>query len=289
MLRYFISREFLLTILGLIGAGVLVYLLIFMLILPAYTRHGKGVTVPDVTYMSAEEAMSTLKEMNLKPEVADSITPSENLIDQSGRWIIRQYPPPFTRVKPGRLIALTVPILNPAPVQLPNIVETDQNRESLSLADAKSRLVNAELRLGKITRRPSESEVVLEARYNGKELKPGDDVPRKALIDLVVGSGRSSSRVQIPDLEGYPYEEALSILNEYGLGVGVLLYNPNGPDDQGGLVYDQNPRPGFADSIRMGESIDLYVYGEEPAATEGIIVEEVKGDNGESQFEQETP
>lgn len=293
MLRYFISREFLLTLVGLLLAGILTYLLIFGAVLPWYTRHGKGVTVPDVTQMSVEEAMKTLDKARLNPQVTDSIVPASGFVQREGRWVIRQYPPPFSRVKPGRLIALTVPLTTLPSVKLPNIIETAKNLESISLSDAKSRLRNANLRLGSITEQPSESNVVLKAYYNGRLLKPGDDVPYQAQIDLVVGSGKSSATMtSIPDLTGIPYEEAISLLQESFLGVGVVLYNPNGPIELSGQVYDQTPRPNFADSVSTGTSIDLFIYGEEPTKIEGIIVEELEGpepegEEGQSNFEEE--
>jgi eukaryotic-like serine/threonine-protein kinase len=284
MLRYFISREFFLTILGLIAAGVLVYLLIFMLILPAYTRHGKGLTVPDVTNMSIDEAMAMLEDQNLEPQIADSVAlPCSCKKGQRGmgRYVVKQYPQAYSRVKSQRLIALTVPMLNPQEVELPNIIETEENEESISESDARSRLQTVNLCVKNTIERPSESDVVLEALYDGKKVMPGEKLPYCAEITLVVGSGKGTARVQIPDLEGYPYEEAISILNNYGLGVGVILYDPKGPEDQSGLVYDQNPRPGFADSIRVGESVDLYIYGAEPTTQEGVIMEKVQGDEGD--------
>lgn len=268
MLRYFISREFLLTLLALIGGGLLLYLLIFFVLLPLYTRHGDGLMVPDVTNMSAEQAVQALEEAGFEPEISDSVEPPEVYMDKSEYWIMKQYPTPYTRVKPDRLIALTVQQLKPTPKDLPNLID-------LSEGEAASRLANSGLTLGQIITKPYFADVVLGAMYEGKELKPGDKLPPNAEVDIIVGSGSNAGRVQIPDLEGYAYEDALSLLTEAGLGVGIVLYNANGPADQYGKVYKQNPRPGLGDSIRMGTSIDLYIYGEEPTSTEGIEFEEV--------------
>ncbi len=274
MLRYFISREFLLTVLGLIGGGVLLYLGIFFLILPMYTRHGDGIMVPNVGNMSAEEAMVILEDAGFEPEISDSIEPPETHMDKEEYWVMKQYPAPFTRVKPHRLIAITVQQLKPTPKELPNLID-------LSEAEAASRLANSGLTLGQIITKPDFANVVLGARYQGKQVQPGDKLPPNAPVDIIIGSGRSVGRVQIPDLEGYSYEDALSVLTETGLGVGIVLYNSNGPGDMYGKVYKQNPRPGLSDSISRGESIDLYIYGEEPTSTEGIIFEEVnEGDGG---------
>ncbi len=268
MLKYFISREFFLTLLGLAGVGVLLYLAVFFLILPLYTRHGDGLMVPDVSNLTAEEALAKLEDAGFEPTIADSIEPPEVYMDRDEYWVMKQYPTPYTRVKPKRLIALTVQQLKPTPKEMPDI-------QDLSEGEAASRLANAGLILGQVITKPDIANVVLGALYKGKPIKIGDKLPPNAPVDIIIGSGRSAGRVQIPDLEGYNYQDALAVLTETGLGVGIVLYNDNGPSEMIGKVYKQNPRPGLSDSIRMGESIDLYVYGEEPTSNEGIIIEEV--------------
>ena len=60
-----------------------------------------------------------------------------------------------------------------------------------------------------------------------------------------------------------------------GLGLGSVVYTPNGPEDMNGKVYSQNPKSGIGDSVRVGNSIDIFVYGKEPEENERIGVEEV--------------
>lgn len=259
------------TILALIGGGVLVYLAIFFLILPFYTRHGSGLMVPDVTNLTAEEALEKLEEAGFEPAISDSIEPPETYTDREEYWVLKQYPYPYTRVKPDRLIALTVQQLKPTPKEMPNITD-------LSESEAASRLANAGLKLGQVITKPDIANVVLGALYEGKTVSAGDRLPPNSPVDIIIGSGRSGGRVQVPDLEGYELQDALSVLSEAGLGVGIVLYKQDGPIDLMGKVYRQNPGPGLGDSIRMGSSIDLYIYGSEPTSMEGIIFEEVQSD-----------
>ena len=58
-----------------------------------------------------------------------------------------------------------------------------------------------------------------------------------------------------------------------------MVYNSSGPADQIGKVYDQKPQYQLGDSILMGSSIDLYIYGEEPRSNEGVFKEEVNGND----------
>ncbi|MEO1448371.1 MAG: PASTA domain-containing protein [Bacteroidota bacterium] len=265
MLRYFISREFFFTLLGLAGVGVLAYIAIFFWILPGYTRHGEGLLVPDVGEMTLSEAISTLEDEGLRPVAHDSIFDEE----LAGGVVLKQYPGPYSRVKPGRAIMLTINKSEPPMVAMPSVVD-------LTLYQAKSRLETWKLGIGRVTRVADIAKnAVLKASYEGKRISPGTKIPQGAKIDLEVGTGTGSIKVQIPDLIGYTYEDALIIIREMGLSLGSIRYNATGPEDKMDRIYSQNPRPGFDDSIAMGRPIDLYIYGEEPEANEGILIEEV--------------
>ncbi|MEL6694650.1 MAG: PASTA domain-containing protein [Bacteroidota bacterium] len=270
MLRYFISREFFLTLLGLILGGVLLYMAIFFWILPAYTRHGDGILVPDVGEIPYTEAVQLLEREGLRPaEKPDSIY-VDNL---PPGVVIKQYPVPYSRVKPKRTIALTINKFEPPMVQMPEVVDH-------TLYQAKVRLENWSLGIGRVMQRPDFAKnAVLEVRYKGNSIKPGTKIPRGSKVDLIVGSGKKEGYVEIPDLTYYTFEDAISIISSLQLGLGSVVYNPSGPADQIGKVYDQKPQYQLGDSILMGSSIDLYIYGEEPKSNEGVFKEEVNGDD----------
>ncbi|MEZ4826247.1 MAG: PASTA domain-containing protein [Bacteroidia bacterium] len=267
MLKYFVSREFLMTVLGLGGLGVLAYIMIFFWFLPAYTRHGDGLLVPDVNTLPVAEAEKILEDAGLRPEIIDSIFQDQ----LPGNTVLKQYPTPYSRVKPNRTISLTVNKNLPPMVSMPEIVD-------MTLYQAKARLEIWKLGVGRVTRIPDIADnVVLKVTYKGSTIQPGTSIPQGSKIDLVVGQV-GASQVQVPDLVGYSYEDALSVLAEMGLGLGSVDYNPNGPEDQKGRIYAQNPKPGFGDSVRVGFSIDLYIYGQEPEGQEGIFIEDFKGE-----------
>ncbi|MEM7655009.1 MAG: PASTA domain-containing protein [Bacteroidota bacterium] len=264
MFKYFISKEFFLTLGGLGLAGALLYIAIFFWILPAYTRHGEGLLVPDVSEMTVEEAEEALKDAGLRPTRADSIF----LEHLPPGVVIKQYPGPFSRVKPKRSVALTINKAEPPMVQLPDIID-------ISLYSAKARLEAWRLSVGKVTLTPDIANVVIKTHFDGQEIKSGQKVPQGAKIDLFVGTGRNTFKVPIPDLVGYSYEDALSLLRSSNLSLGGVVYNADGPEESMGRVYAQSPRSSFGDSLRAGSAIDIYVYGAEPETNEGIIVEEV--------------
>lgn len=267
MLKYFISREFLLTILGLIGFGVLAYLAIFFWFLPSYTRHGAGQLVPDVYEFTQADAFKALDKAGLRPMVSDSTFRD----DLPPLTVIKQYPAAYSRVKPNRSVLLTVNQKAAPMVNMPKI-------DDMTLYQAKNRLESWKVGLGKVRRIPDiGKDKILKVTYKGKPISEGDPIPQGSKIDVVVGDGLTSWKVQIPDLEGYTYEDALGLLGDMRLGLGSVIYTPEGPEESMGRVYSQSPKAGFGDSINVGYSIDLYIYGQEPEENEGILIEELDG------------
>ena len=265
MLKYFISREFALTLIGLIALGALVYLGIFFWFLPAYTRHGDSIVVPEVEELSEKEAFRVLEAADLRPVTVDSSYNSE----LPPGTVLSQYPRQHSFVKPDRTISLTINQKAAPQVNMPEIID-------LSLYQAKARLESWKLRLGQVTRVPDVAEnTILEARYEGKLIKSGTKLPEGAKIDVIVSDGKGSVSVAVPDLNGYSYSDALNLLRDLGLTLGGVYYNAGGPTDMNGQVYSQNPKPGPRDSVQIGSPIDIYVYGSEPEENEGILTEEI--------------
>ncbi len=263
MLRYFISREFFLTLLGLVLFGIVAYLAVFFWILPSYARHGEGITVPDVQQLSLEEAIAALEEADLNPFVLDSTY----LEGVPAGTVLKQYPEAYKRVKPDRRISLTINQRTPPMVSLPGI-------EDMILYQAKVALEGRRLSLGRVTFKEDISyDKVLEVSYDGEEITKGERVPVGAKIDVVVSKKGGSFRVPIPDLTGLTYEEALNMIGSSLLQLGGVSYNPNGPVDQHGRVYNQRPSAGIGDSVRAATPIDIFVYGPEPTESEMPIGE----------------
>lgn len=260
-MRYFISKEFFLTLAGLGILGLILYLIIFFVFLPTYTRHGDAVLVPDVNEVSLTEAEGLLKEKGLRSEVRDCTY----IADLPALSVVAQYPVPLSRVKPKRKVFLTLNQQQPPTVKMPVVID-------LSLYQAQARLESWKLAVGTVTRVPDIAEnFVLRVSFKGKAVKTGDLLPQGSKIDLVVGDGLKGGRsVVVPDLVGLIFEEALNTLRMNNLGLGVIVYNPDAPVELYGQVYSQNPRTGNGESVKEGYPIDLYIYGEEPEANEGV-------------------
>ncbi|WNJ20533.1 PASTA domain-containing protein [Pontibacter sp. G13] len=268
-MKYFISKEFFLTLAGLGLLGVLVYLMVFFWVLPGYTRHGEGILVPDISELAFDDAVKTLEEADLKLGLVDSVY-FENL---DPGVVFRQYPAAYTRVKPERTISLTINRYQPPMVAMPDIIDK-------KLHNAKALLESKRLGIGRVTRKADKSiNTILDYSFKGKRIEPGTMIKQGSKIDVTISNGYSSHRVPVPDLSGYKYEDALRILNDLGL-ISVPSYQAEGPEEYMGRVFDQRPKARFGDSLFVGQSVDIFVYGEEPEENEAILVEEVSDEEG---------
>ena len=282
MLRYFKSREFWLIILGFIVLGFLVYGIFFYLFLPSYTNFNESVVVPDVSEGNLEEAIALLEKDGLRYEVADSIYVS-NLPPAA---VISQDPPASSDVKPGRKIYLTVNKEVPPMVKIPEVF-------NVSTYQAKLMLDGAGLRIKRIEYIPDEfKNLVRYGEHKGKRVKVGDTLPKFSELVLFVGRGLGSQKVEIPDLVGLHYLEAISLLHKVGLNIGPVRFDPSAPEEKG-TVIRQEPRYYPEDSIILGRTVTMFIAGPEPE--EGIEDmrfeesgdDEEEGDKGDDENEED--
>jgi beta-lactam-binding protein with PASTA domain len=91
---------------------------------------------------------------------------------------------------------------------------------------------------------------VLDKLYNGESIKPGMKIKMGSTINLVLGTGVSAFEFAVPDLFGLTYEEAKTLLQANGLGVGVPLFLPEVTDSLTSYAYRQSP-PHMSDDGRV--------------------------------------
>ena len=230
--------------------------MVFFLFLPLYTRHGSAVLVPDITNMDQEDAMKAIREAGLKYEIRDSsYQPALEPLT-----VLKQYPVPFSRVKPKRMVYLTINKATPPTVKLPKVID-------LSLYNAKAKLESWRLAVDRVRYRPDIAKgIVLEVRYEGKKIAKDTKLPMGAAVELIVGEGLNSrNRVAVPDLSGLSYMRAILELRRYDLNIGATAFDETiTTPSLLGKVYDQSPKAVPGDSIPRGSAIDLFIYGPEP-------------------------
>ena len=98
-----------------------------------------------------------------------------------GGIVVSQDPPSGMKVKKGRKIYLSVTMLVPPKVEMPNLID-------LSLRQAINMLESNNLTLGQVIYKESKfPNAVLEQRYKGRIIQEGKKIPYQSKITLIVG------------------------------------------------------------------------------------------------------
>jgi beta-lactam-binding protein with PASTA domain len=192
--------------------GIFAVILMDQFVMPTYTNYNEGVTVPDVTKLSLEQAGENLEKSGLRFEVlerrAHSAYPANYIIDQE--------PAAKSIVKPNRKVYLTVNTDITPQTVVPNVV-------NMSLRNAEIQLENHGLTVG--TRSYETS------RFRNTILRqsvaPGDTVSRGTVVNLAVSDGLGSRIVSVPDVKGLRLSEAQQQIINAGLRVDEIQFRPS--------------------------------------------------------------
>jgi eukaryotic-like serine/threonine-protein kinase len=244
----------LLTHIGIVLALLAVLFLgFFFIYLPFATHHAQTITVPDLTRLSTDELRTLLEDRDLRYEVSDCtfVAGAEPLA------VMAQYPRSGAKVKQGRKIYVTLNRRSAPMIAMPKL--TDMTYRSAELA-----LRSAGLQIGQPIYVPDRAKnSVLRQLFQGRDITPGTPIAKGSVIDVEVGNGLGNTRMDMPDVVNMPLDEAKILLKGSNLQVGVTV-PVDDPEQEVGTVIRQKPRAG--ESIRVGETVDLWVVGplEEP-------------------------
>jgi beta-lactam-binding protein with PASTA domain len=249
--NFLLSKAFLknLGLAVVIFVGLVMVLLIW---LNFYTRHGQARPIPDFYGLTMEQTAKLAKKNRLKYQVIDSVYTS--LVPRG--CVAEQNPKPGFKVKKWRNVVLTINAYNPEMVAMPNLVD-------LPIRQAIALIASSGLEMGELRYRPDLSiDVVIEQHYNGKNITEGDSLQKGSVIDLVLGKGLSNQRTSVPDLTGMALEPARKKILISSLNLGTYIYDNtiiNGKDSLNAFVYKQNPEYKEESSLQMGSAIYLWL------------------------------
>jgi beta-lactam-binding protein with PASTA domain len=232
-----------------IVVGMVMVLLIWM---NFYTRHGQARPVPDFYGLTMEETVKLAKKSRLRFQVVDSVYTT---VVPRG-CVAEQNPKPGFKVKKWRNIILTINAFKPEMVAVPNLVD-------LPIRQAKALIESSGLRLGESRFKPDQSiNMVIEQLYNGKEISEGDSLQKGSVVDLVLGKGLSNQRTSVPYLIGMNLEPAKNKILFSSLSLGTYVYDNSiltGKDTLNAFVYKQNPEFKEDASLQLGSAIYLWL------------------------------
>jgi hypothetical protein len=181
-----LGNSFLKNLLAIIISGIALVLLALIL-LHVYTRHGQNVVVPDLEGLQVEEANVILTAKGMHAEIVDSIYRT----DAVPGAILSQIPKPNNRIKEGRSIYVTVYSKSPKEVAVPGLVDFS-TRQATALLNS--------LGFNNITIKEVPSQyagLVLRVEYRGKQLAPEEKVPAGSPLQLVVSSTAASDSLVV--------------------------------------------------------------------------------------------
>jgi len=173
------SKSFIIQ-LGLALVVVLVLVFVVLQWLKSTTNHGEFVEVPDFSKMTVSQMKHEVDKAGLRSYVLDSANYNPSYPRFS---IIEQNPPAGNKVKKNRKIYFTVNPSGYKKVSVPQVIQkTKRNATSMLLAVGLNEpTITYVNNIGK--------DMVLGIRYMGKDIKPGDKLPKTSKVELICGNG----------------------------------------------------------------------------------------------------
>jgi eukaryotic-like serine/threonine-protein kinase len=251
-LKDFILSKLFIKHLGLAVVIVVGLIMLFLIMLNFYTRHGQARAVPDFVGLTMEQTARLARKSRLKYQVIDSVYTA--LVPRG--CVAEQNPKPGFKVKKQRNIVLTINAFHPEMVAMPNLVDLPK-RQAITLIESSG------LAIGQLKYRPDLSiDVVIEQLYNGKTIPDGDSLQKGSVVDLVLGKGLSNERTSVPYLLGMNLEPAKNKILASSLNLGTYIYDRtilNSDDTLNAFVYKQNPEYKEDARLQLGSAIYLWM------------------------------
>jgi eukaryotic-like serine/threonine-protein kinase len=250
-------KDFILSKLFFKNLGKAVIIVVFSIMvlliwLNIYTRHGQARPVPDFTGLSLEQTARLAKKSRLRYEINDSVYTS--LVGRG--CVAEQTPRPGFKVKKWRTVIITINAFSPEMTAMPNLIDLPK-RQALSLIESSG------LQTGVLKYKPDLSiDVVLEQQFNGRKIAPGDSIQKGSLVDLVLGKGLSDQRASVPDCIGLHLISAKNIILASSLNLGTYIYDSSivtAADSAQALVYKQNPEYREDATLQLGSPVYLWM------------------------------
>lgn len=222
----------------------LVILLVVIILLKTYTRHGSAYVVPDLEGIMFDRLFENEATKVFHFVITDSVY-DNSLYPGS---IIKQNPSGGSKAKEGRTIYLTVVSKTPKMSIMPEL-------KDLTIRQAVTTLRTSGLKIRKIIFTPHFAEnSVLGQYYNEDTLIAGTEILEGSEIDLVAGLGKKPL-TRVPYVLGLTRDEARSTLQMASFNVGWEHYLEL-KDPLHSRVYRQYPA--WNDEMYPGDSITLY-------------------------------
>ncbi|MBP1765481.1 MAG: prkC [Firmicutes bacterium] len=224
----------------------IIALLLIGFIFGAFLSFGKfwssnEVVVPDVVGKQVDDAKTMLVSQNLRVSIASTYHDKV----PAGR-VISQTPEAGSQVKEQRTITLTVSKGIEA-INVPDL-------KGMSRRDAELQLKNSGLLLGTVSEQFIAD--IPAGMVGGQTPKPGSQVNKGSVVDIVLSKGTGPRKIAMPDLRGVSQTALAGQLDNLKLKIGTITEAPSDRYSPG-TVSAQNPAPGT--EVQEGSAVDFTV------------------------------
>ncbi len=162
--------------------------------LDAYTHHGEGVEVPELTGMNFSRAIEVSQQNGLTLKINDSTYIKE----MPAGCVVLQQPVAGSKVKEGRTIYVTINSLTLPRVEIPDLIDNSSYRE----AQAKLQALDFVVLPPKLVE--GEKDWVYGIECDGRKLQSGDMVAKESHLLLLIGNGMVGEEADIEEfIEDY--------------------------------------------------------------------------------------
>lgn len=256
MFKFITHRPLWLNILtGLLLALAIFFIFIFSL--NWITHHNESKTVPSVVGKNYDDAKKLLEKAGFEVEIQDSIYADT----AKPMTVLKQVPESEEMVKINRTVYLTINRAVPPMVEIPSVI-------GYSFRSAEMEMKNRGISVDTIYRSYYAWNSVLDIRYKGQALKPGDKLQMGSKVLLVLGNGVGDEKFIVPMLIGLTFKQAKTRLEANGIGIGSILLNDDVTDTLNAYIYKQKPERFAEDNkfnyIRSGQLMDVWLQLEKP-------------------------
>ncbi len=255
VVKEFVWSKFFLINLGLVMFVYLIIVFSTIKYLDSYTNHGEKIKVPNLVGKNSSEAKMILEDLGLSYEILDSIYDPNIPNGIVKQQMIEPTAVSKVYVKSDRVIGLRLS-KNSEFTEMPNLVYKHINF-------AKGIVERRGLKLEAIEFTPTKEAngSVLEQKYKGKKIKEGTSIPIGSKIVLVVGKNEVGYLVELPNLVGLNYQEALHVLDSRGfLSISTTCQDCETREDSlSAVVYAQSPEFMPNKAVERSQTIGIII------------------------------
>ena len=256
--QFFWSKTFLFSSLGIAGiyAGILFGTMRY---LDTYTNHGQEVSVPNLVGLSSVEAKLKLEKLGLSYEILDSMYRPK----QPNGIVIEQMIDPTAlskvHVKSNRVIGLRL----------------SKNKELTEMPDLL--FDEVEFAKGKLTSRGFFCNIeyeptieadgsVLDQKFEGQMIDAGTRIPKGSEITLVVGRSEIGVLLELPNLVGMNYLDAMNLIQTKGFQSFSTICNncESKSDTLNAVVFGQSPEFYENKTLERSKHITILINAGDP-------------------------